>query len=338
MSGGVNDIIARVRAGDRGALARALTLSESRRASDRGLFLSLLEALEGERTAREKDSATDNAKSLGFRLVVVGSPGAGKSSFIEALCSFLLRDGYCPAVLASDPAGALGGGSILADRVCMGSLVLRRDCFVRASPGSVGGLSSGILGSVLLCELAGYDPVIIEPVGGGQEVPLAVELGDVSLLLVSPGGGDIYQAMKRGVLERVDGVVVTKRDSGLEPMVDRVHHAYRVSLSLFEGASRVWSCSSLERSGFADILSFLSLRRSLGLVERLDLRRLGLSRFVEESLVSILGSYARGLGGVRELESRFRGMVLEGSEALSLARIERLAEQELARHKATHTN
>lgn len=190
-----------VAAGDRRALARAITLVESTRA-DR--------AEAGERVVETLLAKTGTA----IRLGVSGSPGAGKSTFIEALGGRLLAAGRRVAVLAVDPSSELGGGSILGDKTRMDTLATADGAFVRPSPsgGALGGVAPATREALLLCEAAGYDVVIVETVGVGQSETDVAGMVDTFCLLLLPNAGDGLQAVKRGIIELADVLVVTKAD------------------------------------------------------------------------------------------------------------------------------
>ncbi len=195
---------AALRAGERRALAQAITLVESSRADDRAradaLLASVLDATGG-----------------AIRLGISGAPGVGKSTFIEALGSHLTNQGHRVAVLAVDPSSRRTGGSILGDKTRMEQLARDPHAFVRPSPsgGTLGGVARRTREAMLLCEAAGYDVVLVETVGVGQSELAVADMVDLFVLLVSPGGGDELQGIKRGIMELADLVVVTKADGDL---------------------------------------------------------------------------------------------------------------------------
>lgn len=198
-------LAAAVAAGDRRALARAITLVESSRVDHRARAATLLDAVLAH---------TGRAVRIG----ISGPPGVGKSTFIEALGSHVLAAGHRLAVLAVDPTSARTGGSILGDKTRMETLARSADAFIRPSPsgGELGGVARRTREAALLCEAAGFDVVLIETVGVGQSELAVADLVDLFVLLASPGGGDDLQGIKRGIMELADLVVVTKADGDLE--------------------------------------------------------------------------------------------------------------------------
>ncbi|MEP7311628.1 MAG: methylmalonyl Co-A mutase-associated GTPase MeaB [Pseudomonadota bacterium] len=197
----MHDLAARLLAGERRALARAITLIESSRSDDREMACRLLDSL-----------LPQSSRSL--RIGISGVPGAGKSTFIEALGLLLVAKGHRLAVLAIDPSSAISGGSILADKTRMEQLAASERAFIRPSPsgGLLGGVALDTREVILLCEAAGHDVVIVETVGIGQSETAVADMTDVFVLLQLPNAGDELQAIKRGVLEFADLVLINKCD------------------------------------------------------------------------------------------------------------------------------
>ncbi|QGG95837.1 methylmalonyl Co-A mutase-associated GTPase MeaB [Actinomarinicola tropica] len=217
----VDELEAGVRDGDRRALARAITLVESTRADHREAAVELLDRLV---------DRTGGATRVG----ISGSPGVGKSTFIEALGLEILRGGHRLAVLAVDPSSRRSGGSILGDKTRMVELGREPDAYIRPSPAgeTLGGVARRTREALLLCEAAGFDVVLVETVGVGQSETAVAELVDVFTLLVAPGGGDDLQGIKRGIMELADVVVVNKADGDLEQTAGRTAADYRNALGL----------------------------------------------------------------------------------------------------------
>jgi LAO/AO transport system kinase len=190
-----------VRRGDRRALAKAITLIESSRADHRAQADALLDAL-----------LPHTGASL--RVGISGVPGVGKSTFIEALGLHLIAQGHRVAVVAVDPSSTLSGGSILGDKTRMERLSVNDAAFIRPSPtsGALGGVAEHTREALLLCEAAGFDIVIVETVGVGQSETAVAGMTDFFLLLQLPNAGDELQAIKRGVMELADLVVINKAD------------------------------------------------------------------------------------------------------------------------------
>lgn len=242
----IGKLAAAVSAGDRRALARAITLVESTRADHRIDALALLEALA---------KHTGNA----MRVAISGSPGVGKSTFIEAFGKHVIDDGHRIAVLAIDPSSSLGGGSILGDKTRMEMLTRHHDAFIRPSPsgGTLGGVAARTREAMLLCEAAGFDVVVVETVGVGQSETMAAQMTDMFLLLLAPGGGDELQGIKRGIMELADLILINKTDGELEHAANRALSEYRLALQLIRPRSVHWqvsveACSALNDSGIAE--------------------------------------------------------------------------------------
>ncbi|MBP6107870.1 MAG: methylmalonyl Co-A mutase-associated GTPase MeaB [Steroidobacteraceae bacterium] len=190
-----------VRRGERRALAKAITLLESTRRDDRMRADALLNSLL---------SSTGRATRLG----ISGVPGVGKSTFIEALGLFLIERGHRVAVLAVDPSSSVSGGSILGDKTRMQRLSVQESAYIRPSPssGTLGGVAEKTREAVLVCEAAGFDTIIVETVGVGQSETAVAGMTDVFVLLQLPNAGDDLQAIKRGVMEIADVIVINKAD------------------------------------------------------------------------------------------------------------------------------
>ncbi|MCL7463652.1 methylmalonyl Co-A mutase-associated GTPase MeaB [Phaeovulum sp. NW3] len=207
--------------GDRRALARAITLVESGRADHRAQATALLERL-----------ATAGRQAL--RIGLSGTPGVGKSTFIEAFGMMLTAQGLKVAVLAVDPSSARSGGSILGDKTRMERLSRDPNAFIRPSPSQahLGGVARRTREAVSLCEAAGYDVVLIETVGVGQSETLVADMSDLFILLLAPAGGDELQGVKRGIMEMADLILVNKADGDLKPAAMRTVADYAGALRL----------------------------------------------------------------------------------------------------------
>ena len=190
-----------VLAGDRRAIAKAITLLESTRADHRLRADALLDAL-----------LPHTGRAL--RLGISGVPGVGKSTFIEALGMFLLARGHKVAVLAVDPSSGVSGGSILGDKTRMERLSVQERAYIRPSPssGTLGGVAEKTREAMLVCEAAGHDVVIVETVGVGQSETAVAGMTDMFVLLQLPNAGDDLQAMKKGIMELADLIVINKAD------------------------------------------------------------------------------------------------------------------------------
>ncbi len=207
--------------GDRRALARAITLVESGRADHRAQATALLDQLAG--TGRQA-----------LRIGLSGTPGVGKSTFIEAFGMMLVAQGLRVAVLAVDPSSARSGGSILGDKTRMDRLAREKAAYIRPSPSQthLGGVARRTREAVALCEAAGFNVVLIETVGVGQSETVVAQMSDVFVLLLAPAGGDELQGVKRGIMEMADLILVNKADGDLKPAATRTCADYAGALRL----------------------------------------------------------------------------------------------------------
>ncbi len=245
-----SDLAQRVMAGERRALAKAITLVESTRPDHRRDANRLLDSV---------CAAQKGAKSA-MRIGISGAPGVGKSTLIETLGLFLIDHDHRVAVLAIDPSSVRTGGSILGDKTRMIELSRNPSAFIRpsASHGMLGGVANRTGEAVMLAESAGYDVVIVETVGVGQSEVAVASITDLFVLLVSPTGGDDLQGIKRGIMELVDLVLVNKSDGDLVALAERTAVDYRHALSLLRPKSghptpEVLPCSALSRTGLGPL-------------------------------------------------------------------------------------
>ena len=241
-----------VRGGDRRSLARAITLVESARADHRAQAQALLASL--------GTGAGSGRQAL--RIGLSGTPGVGKSTFIEAFGLMLTAQGLRVAVLAVDPSSARSGGSILGDKTRMELLSRDPRAFIRPSPSQthLGGVARRTREAVALCEAAGFDVVLIETVGVGQSETVVAELCDIFVLLLAPAGGDELQGVKRGIMEMADLIVVNKADGDLRQAALRTCADYSGALHLLRrrpqdpaGYPRAMTASALDRSGLTQV-------------------------------------------------------------------------------------
>ncbi len=237
--------------GDRRALAKAITLVESHRPTDREMAEKLL-----------KDIIPKSGNSL--RIGISGIPGVGKSSFIEVLGLQLIKAGHKVAVLAVDPSSPISGGSILGDKTRMEELSQNKDAFIRPSPttGSLGGVTAKTRESIFLCEAAGYDIVLIETVGVGQSEYQVSSMVDLFMVLMVPNTGDELQGIKKGIIELADLLIINKADGDTKILAENAKTTYQNALHIIK-KERFWSpmvlnCSSLEKTGFEEIKEALS--------------------------------------------------------------------------------
>ncbi|WP_411567079.1 methylmalonyl Co-A mutase-associated GTPase MeaB [Roseovarius sp. 10] len=261
------DLKDRILAGERRALARAVTLVESSRADHRAQAAALLDALRGH--GREA-----------LRIGLSGTPGVGKSTFIEAFGMMLTDAGLRVAVLAVDPSSARSGGSILGDKTRMEQLSRVPSAFIRPSPSqaSLGGVARRTRAAVSLCEAAGFDVVLIETVGVGQSETMVAEMCDLFVLLLAPAGGDELQGVKRGIMEIADLILVNKADGDLRATATRTVADYAGALRLLrkrpqdpEGFPKALAVSAVEGAGietaWAEMQNLAQWRREAGIWE-----------------------------------------------------------------------
>lgn len=244
----LNDYVEGIRRGDRGILARAITLIESSRPQDAAVAQDILEACL---------PLTGNS----IRLGITGVPGVGKSTFIEALGTYITKK--CRqkvAVLAVDPTSRISGGSILGDKTRMDELATDPLAFIRPSPssGSLGGVARRTRETLLLCEAAGYRNVIIETVGVGQSETVVRTMVDFFLLLMLPGAGDELQGIKRGIMELADLIAINKADGPDRTKAEVARRTYESALNLFPKTATGWDprvvlCSAQAKQGIREI-------------------------------------------------------------------------------------
>lgn len=245
----LDELATRVRAGERRALARAITLVESTRPDHRTEAEDLIAAL------------LPNAGGA-IRLGLTGTPGVGKSTFIESFGSMLTASGRRVAVLAVDPSSARTGGSILGDKTRMERLSRDPGAFIRPSPSraALGGVARRTREAIILCEAAGYDVVMVETVGVGQSETMVADMTDIFLLLMAPAGGDELQGVKRGIMEIADFIVVNKADGALKSTATRTAADYAGALRLMrkrpqdpERVPDALMASAAEETGLAEV-------------------------------------------------------------------------------------
>jgi LAO/AO transport system kinase len=311
----VRSLAERVSAGDRRALAQAITLVESTRADHRAEARSLLDELLP-RTGRS------------VRVGVSGAPGAGKSTLIEALGLHAIDQGGQVAVLAVDPSSSVSGGSILGDKTRMTDLGRRAEAYIRPSPsgGTLGGVARRTREALLVCEAAGFDVVIVETVGVGQSEVAVADLVDLFLLIASPAGGDELQGIKRGIMELADVIVVNKADGDLLNPAQRAAADLRNAVHLLRPKRPGWEvevllASALEGTGVAEawarVRAGVDHLRSSGTLDQLRGEQAVAwmwDEVREELMARVLdGAEARAL--VRELEAAVAAQEISPGQA-----------------------
>jgi len=289
-----------IRAGDRRAMARAITRLESTRDEDRGAGQAVLEAM-----------IEESGKAI--RVGITGPPGVGKSTFIEALGLHLVDQGKRVAVLAVDPSSPVTGGSILGDKTRMERLTVRPEAFIRPSPssGSLGGVAHRTREVMLLCEAAGYDVVLIETVGIGQSEVTVASMVDFFLVMLLPAGGDELQGIKKGVVELADALVVNKADGAMESIAERTRTDYSGALELIRSGADAWSpramvASATQSKGIREVWDTVvehhELMKRTGRFDerRREQSRAWMRKLVEEGIERAF----RELPGMREAVAR----------------------------------
>ncbi|HXH32105.1 MAG TPA: methylmalonyl Co-A mutase-associated GTPase MeaB [Bacteriovoracaceae bacterium] len=243
----LEDYLQGLSAGDRTILARAITLCESSNPEHQKLAGEVLKSVL---------PFTGKSKRIG----ISGTPGVGKSTFIETFGRMLTADGKKIAVLAVDPTSQVTGGSILGDKTRMNELAIDPLAFIRPSPSgdTLGGVARRTREALLLCEAFGFDYVLVETVGVGQSETTVSQMVDLFVMLLQPGAGDDLQGIKRGILEVVDLVVVTKDDGDGQKLIQQAKHDYQRALQILRHNGwipPVLSCSALTRHGMPEVLA-----------------------------------------------------------------------------------
>ena len=238
----VDELAARVRSGDRASLARAITLVESRKAEHQAQARALVQAV-----------LPHTGKAL--RVGITGVPGVGKSTTIDTLGSNLTAQGHKVAVLAVDPSSTRTGGSILGDKTRMARLSADPNGFIRPSPssGTLGGVAAKTRETMLLCEAAGFDVILVETVGIGQSETAVADMTDFFLVLMLPGAGDELQGIKKGVLELADMIAVNKAEGDGAARARLAAGEYKAALHIMQQASPNWSVPVVMISGLANV-------------------------------------------------------------------------------------
>ncbi|MEM6955395.1 MAG: methylmalonyl Co-A mutase-associated GTPase MeaB [Myxococcota bacterium] len=291
----LDELVRGVLAGERRLLARAITLVESERAADEPKAAELLNRTAG--------------AGASYRLGVSGTPGVGKSTFLERFGLRRTAQMRRVAVLAIDPSSRQSGGSILGDKTRMAQLSRDERAFIRPSPAgrTLGGIARKSYEAVLLCDAAGFDDVFVETVGVGQNETLVADIVDETLLLLQPRSGDGLQGIKRGILEAADVVVIHKADGPLKEAAETARVQLASALRLMRGAPvPVLTCSSLTGDGLDELEALLNERRTNQALEerRREQAVRWMWRLAEERLLAWLRGEASDLeASVRSGES-----------------------------------
>jgi LAO/AO transport system kinase len=297
-----------VLAGDRRALARAITLVESTRPDHRERAEALVHRL-----------LPETGRSI--RIGISGVPGVGKSTFIEAFGLHVIKEGHRVAVLAIDPSSLRGGGAILGDKTRMSELAASRDAFIRPSPssGTLGGVARRTREALLVCEAAGFDVILVETVGVGQSETAVADMTDMFVLLLQPGGGDELQGIKKGIMEIADLLIVNKADGDLRAAAKRTASDYQAAVRLLRPVSPNWSppvlkCSALTREGIDEVWKTIGAYRSaLGRTGEIDRRRADQAKsWMWSEVYESLAGALRAAPKVKALMAALEADVAEG--------------------------
>lgn len=242
-------------ASDISVVSRAITLVESTREEHQEQAQQIIDAIIGH-------------SGRSFRLGITGVPGVGKSTFIESFGMQVIDQGHKLAVLAVDPSSQKSKGSILGDKTRMEKLSVHPKAFIRPSPsaGSLGGVARKTKESIMICEAAGYDYIIVETVGVGQSETAVQQLTDFFLLLMLAGAGDELQGIKRGIMEMADGLAITKADGNNVAKTKAARAEYARALHLFPPTDSGWIpevliCSSLDNTGIEEVYQVIDKYR-----------------------------------------------------------------------------
>ena len=259
-------LVEKIIEGERAAIAKAITLVESSRGKDKEESKELISKL---------ILKPGHSVRVGFS----GSPGVGKSTFIESFGGYLVNQGYKLGILAIDPSSQLTGGSILGDKTRMSEISKNQNTFIRSTPsrGSLGGVSFGTREAAIILDSAGYDFIFIETVGVGQSEIMAANLVDIFSLIVGPGSGDELQGIKKGITEYADIFIVNKADGDLKLQASKTASDYQSSLNYLSTSEdsinkKVLLISSLEQTGMDNVTStiqeIISSNKKNGLFEK----------------------------------------------------------------------
>lgn len=253
----VDQLFAGLCKGEKASLARSITLVESTHPGKRKDGQVLLSKALQHIKDLEKHTLSPTTS---FRIGISGPPGAGKSTFIEAFGKHLTSIGYKVAVLPVDPSSKITGGSLLGDKTRMPTLTLDENAYIRPSPsrGTLGGVTRTTNETILLCESAGYNIVLIETMGVGQSEFVVSDMVDMFCLILPPAGGDELQGIKKGIVEVADIVIINKSDGDLAPAARRIQGEYLSALKYMRKRSQVWSppvmrVSSLKKHGIKEL-------------------------------------------------------------------------------------
>ncbi|GMB07712.1 methylmalonyl Co-A mutase-associated GTPase MeaB [Thermolongibacillus altinsuensis] len=318
----ISEYVEGVLASDRTILAQAITLVESNAERHMAMAQQLLQQL-----------LPHTGNSL--RIGITGVPGAGKSTFIEAFGTFLCERGHRVAVLAVDPSSSLTGGSILGDKTRMEQLARHPRAFIRPSPsgGTLGGVHRKTRETMLLCEAAGYDVILIETVGVGQSEGMVRGMVDFFLLLALTGAGDELQGMKKGIMELVDAIVINKADGDNKKRAELAKAEYNQILHYLRHATKGWetkayTCSALLGEGIAEIWDviqqFIEVTKKSGVF--MERRRMQMKDWLYAMIKDYLETSFFAHPIVKQTLPSLEREVMDGKQPVTMA-VQQLIEQ-----------
>ncbi|XP_064636890.1 methylmalonic aciduria type A protein, mitochondrial-like [Lineus longissimus] len=327
----VNELYEGILDGKRASLARGITLVESTHPGRKAMGQVLLtKILLHQREMMKKTSQ----KVSSFRIGLTGPPGAGKSTFIEAMGKFLTSKGHKVAVLAVDPSSSTTGGSLLGDKTRMPQLSVDKNAYIRPSPscGTLGGVTRNTNEAIVLCEGAGFDVIMVETVGVGQSEFAVNDMVDMFCLLIPPAAGDELQGIKKGIVEVADVVVINKSDGDLIPAARRIQSEYSSALRLIRRKNKAWRpkitrVSSKFGDRISDLWDIMEDFRETMLEEgELELRRKRQQKIwmwsqIKENILDMFRSSKQVKAVIPDLETRvMKGVITPGLAADILMR------------------
>ncbi|XP_013791114.1 methylmalonic aciduria type A protein, mitochondrial-like, partial [Limulus polyphemus] len=258
-----------------------------------------------------------------------GPPGAGKSTFIEALGKYLTAEGHKVAVLAVDPSSSTTGGSLMGDKTRMPELSRDRNAYIRPSPsgGHLGGVTRSTNEAIVLCEAAGFDIILVETIGVGQSEYNVAHMVDMFVLLIPPAGGDELQGIKKGIVELADVVVVNKADGALLPDARRIQSEYTSALKFVRRRSKIWRTkvtrvSSLKKEGIVELWKDMMQFRDVTMEEgELEVKRrkqyqIWMWSHIEHHLLYVFKHHPKVNPSIKEMEQKVsEGIITPGLAA-----------------------
>ncbi len=314
----VESLAGAILAGDKLALSEAITMVESSESADQQFTFELLSIL------KEKANSLQSK-----RIAITGPPGVGKSTFIDAFGTLLCKQNHKVAVLAIDPSSQVNMGSIMGDKTRMEDLSKQTNAFIRPSSAGtlLGGINRGCKESILLCEYAGYNIILIESVGIGQSEFWASMISDMTILLLQPGSGDEIQGIKRGIMEMADCLIVNKMDGNQKMLAQQTLANYKVVINLFQPKLKelghgLFALSSIENQGLEEVYKYVNQFFDISVASdflnqnRINQELFWFSSLLKEQLVELLFSDTSMNEKLLTLQSLIRENKIDSKNAL----------------------